>query len=35
MNTSALILSILTQGIVLAVTVYCFILVLRKPKTDK
>jgi hypothetical protein len=35
MNTSALILSIVTQGLVVAATVYCFILVLKKPKADR
>ncbi len=34
MNTSALILSVVTQGLILAATVYCFYLVLKKPKTD-
>ena len=35
MNTSALILSILTQGMIVVATCYCFYLVLKKPKTDK
>lgn len=35
MNTSALILSIITQGLILAITGYCFYLVLRKPKTEE
>jgi hypothetical protein len=34
MNTSALILAIVTQGLILGVTLYCFYLVLKKPKTD-
>ena len=34
MNTSALILAIVTQGLILSVTLYCFYLVLKKPKTD-
>lgn len=34
MNTSALILSVVTQTLILAVTVYSFYLVLKKPKTD-
>lgn len=34
MNTSALILSLVTQGLILGVTLYCFYLVLKKPKTD-
>lgn len=34
MNTSALILAILTQSLILGVTIYCFYLVLKKPKTD-
>lgn len=34
MNTSALILSIVTQSLILAFTVYCFYLVLKKPKAD-
>lgn len=34
MNTSALILSLLTQGLILGVTIYCFYLVLKKPKID-
>jgi hypothetical protein len=34
MNTSALILSLITQGLILGVTLYCFYLVLKKPKTD-
>ncbi len=32
MNTSALILALITQTLVLGVTLYCFYLVLRKPK---
>lgn len=32
MNTSALILALITQALVLGVTLYCFYLVLRKPK---
>ncbi len=35
MNTSALILSIVTQGLILTATFYCFYLVLKKPKTGK
>lgn len=34
MNTSALILAILTQSLILSFTVYCFYLVLKKPKTE-
>ena len=32
MNTSALILALFTQISVLSVTLYCFYLVLKKPK---
>lgn len=32
MNTSALILALFTQGVILAITLYCFYLVLKKPK---
>lgn len=35
MNTSALILSLATQGLIISVTLYCFYLVLKKPNTDK
>lgn len=35
MNTSALILSVITQGLILGVTLYCFYLVLKKPNTQK
>jgi uncharacterized protein (DUF3084 family) len=31
MNTSALILAIVTQGLILAATLYCFYLVLKNP----
>ncbi len=34
MNTSALILSLITQGLILGTTCYCFYLVLKKPKTE-
>jgi len=34
MNTSALILAIVTQTLILVVTVYSFYLVLKKPNTD-
>lgn len=34
MNTSALILSLITQGLILGTTIYCFYLVLKKPKAD-
>jgi hypothetical protein len=34
MNTSALILSIVTQGLILSVTLYCFYLVLKKPNSE-
>jgi hypothetical protein len=34
MNTSALILSIVTQGLITGVTLYCFYLVMKKPKTE-
>ncbi len=33
MNTSALILSALTQSLIVVATVYCFYLVLKKPKS--
>ncbi|REG94352.1 hypothetical protein C8N25_101179 [Algoriphagus antarcticus] len=32
MNKSALILAIVTQGLILSVTLYCFYLVLKKPE---
>ncbi len=32
MNTSALILAVITQVSILAVTVYCFYLVMKKPE---
>jgi hypothetical protein len=35
MNTSALILSIVTQGLITGVTLYCFYLVMKKPNTDE
>lgn len=35
MNTSALTLSVITQGLILGVTLYCFYLVLKKPNTQK
>ena len=34
MNTSALILSLITQGLILGVTLYCFYLVLKKPNPE-
>jgi hypothetical protein len=34
MNTSALILSLVTQGLILGVTLYCFYLVLKKPSSE-
>jgi len=34
MNTSALVLAIITQTLILAITVYSFYLVLKKPNTD-
>jgi hypothetical protein len=33
MNISALILALITQSLILGFTVYCFYLVLKKPKT--
>lgn len=33
MNTSALILALVTQGLILSVTLYCFYLVLKKPES--
>lgn len=35
MNTSALILAVVTEGIILGVTLYCFYLVLRKPSSEE
>lgn len=35
MNTEALILSILTQSLIIGFTGYCFYLVLKKPKTKE
>lgn len=35
MNTSALILSLVTQGLIISVTLYCFYLVLKKPNTEE
>lgn len=35
MNTSALILSLATQILILAATAYCFYLVLKKPNPEK
>ncbi|TDQ19135.1 hypothetical protein DFQ04_0952 [Algoriphagus boseongensis] len=35
MNTSALIIAILTQGSILAITAYCFYLILKKPSSDQ
>jgi hypothetical protein len=35
MNTSALILSLITQSFVVTATVYCFYLVLKKPNPEK
>lgn len=32
MNTSAIVLSILTQGLIIGFTLYCFYLVLKKPE---
>jgi hypothetical protein len=34
MNTSAVILAVITQGLILGVTLYCFYLVLKKPNTE-
>lgn len=31
MNTSALLIAIITQGLIAGVTIYCFYLVLKKP----
>lgn len=33
MNTSAIILAVITQGLILGVTLYCFYLVLKKPNS--
>jgi hypothetical protein len=33
MNTSALILAVVTQGLILSVTLFCFYLVLKKPNS--
>jgi hypothetical protein len=33
MNTSALILAIVTQGLILSMTLYCFYLVLKNPES--
>jgi hypothetical protein len=35
MNTSALILSLVAQGLITSVTLYCFYLVLKKPNTEE
>ncbi len=34
MNNSALILALITQSFIFGTTIYCFYLVLKKPKTD-
>jgi hypothetical protein len=33
MNTAALILAVVTQGLILSVTLFCFYLVLKKPNS--
>lgn len=35
MNTSAIILSILTQGLIIGFTLYCFYQVLKKPDVEQ
>ncbi|PZV83051.1 hypothetical protein CLV31_1073 [Algoriphagus aquaeductus] len=35
MNTSAIILSLVTQGLIIGITLYCFYLVLKSPSSKE